>query len=348
MGTWIVTWRAHLNLIYLPSSVAKFYYLVRLVSIPIMTALPPIPPHIVRITAPLLLGDLWNWGLFGVLVVQTYVYSYNFSEDNRLLKILVYTVFVLETVQTALTGADLYYWFASGFGDMNHLASPFASNLDTPLIGSLVSAMVQYFCAYRVWALSNKQSRWFCLIICLCSTLNAVGGFTGGIYARIQGTFATSRILKNIAISWLSMNAFSDILIASAMLYYLTKRRKEMDGFFHNNAMVKVVRLTIETNVLTTSVGIVSLLLIFIFPHENWYTCPTAILGKLYSNTLLVSLNNRISIRSKVAGAQVINRNQGIAFAVTPRSDSSTDITYMESEQSSIADKFPGRLSGTV
>ena len=80
---------------------------------------------------------------------------------------IVYTVFILETLQTALSGADLYYWFASGYGDMNHLASPFASTFDIPLIESLVSAMVQFFYAYRVWALSNKQSRWFCLIICL-------------------------------------------------------------------------------------------------------------------------------------------------------------------------------------
>jgi hypothetical protein len=81
----------------------------------------------------------------------------------------VYTVFVLETVQTALSGADMYYWFASGYGDMNHLASPFASTFDIPLIESLVSGMVQFFYAYRVWMLSNKQSRWFCLLICLVS-----------------------------------------------------------------------------------------------------------------------------------------------------------------------------------
>jgi len=81
----------------------------------------------------------------------------------------VYTVFVLETVQTALSGADMYYWFASGYGDMKHLASPFASTFDIPLIESLVSGMVQFFYAYRVWMLSNKQSRWFCLLICLVS-----------------------------------------------------------------------------------------------------------------------------------------------------------------------------------
>ena len=80
---------------------------------------------------------------------------------------IVYTVFLLETLQTALTGADLYYWFASGYGDMNHLTSPFASPFDTPLMESMVSAMVQSFYAYRVWVLSNKQSRWFCLLILL-------------------------------------------------------------------------------------------------------------------------------------------------------------------------------------
>jgi hypothetical protein len=86
---------------------------------------------------------------------------------------IVYTVFLLETVQTALSGADLYYWFAAGFGDMNHLDTPFASPFDVPLIESLVSAMVQFFYAYRVWVLSNRQSRSFCLIICIVGRLQS-------------------------------------------------------------------------------------------------------------------------------------------------------------------------------
>ena len=65
-----------------------------------------------------------------------------------------------------------------------------------------------------------------------------------------------------------------------------------MDGLSHNDALVKVVRLTIETNILTSkstldsfcepegtiftlgflaSVGIVSLLLIAIFPVSDTY-----------------------------------------------------------------------------
>ncbi|KAF8486808.1 hypothetical protein DFH94DRAFT_700772 [Russula ochroleuca] len=91
---------------------------------------PPVPSNVAEIAAPLLFGILWNWTLFGVLVVQLYVYSYNFPEDRKLLKLLVYGIFLLETLQTALTGADLYYWFASGFGNMDHLLDPYASVFD--------------------------------------------------------------------------------------------------------------------------------------------------------------------------------------------------------------------------
>ncbi|KAH9064368.1 hypothetical protein EDB87DRAFT_1319046 [Lactarius vividus] len=55
--------------------------------------------------------------------------------------------------------------------------------------------------------------------------------------------------------------------------------------------------LAVETNILTTTIGIVALVIVAVYPDKNWYTCPTAIIGKLYSNTLLVSLNNRISLR---------------------------------------------------
>ena len=86
---------------------------------------------------------------------------------------LVYIVFLLETLQTALSGGDLYYWFISGFGDIRHLASPFASAFDVPIIESVVSLIVEIYFAYRIWMLSAKQSGWFCLLICLVGQSHA-------------------------------------------------------------------------------------------------------------------------------------------------------------------------------
>jgi hypothetical protein len=115
------------------------------------------------------------------------VYSYNFPRDKKLIKILgtgflydlyripsnrlyaVYGVFLLETLQTALSGADIYYWFVSGFGNMDHLTSPYASAFDVPIIGAVVSLTVQFFFAYRIWVLGKKESWWLSLLICLVS-----------------------------------------------------------------------------------------------------------------------------------------------------------------------------------
>ncbi|KAH9064355.1 hypothetical protein EDB87DRAFT_1762643 [Lactarius vividus] len=254
---------------------------------------PPIPPNVAEIAAPVLLGALWNWTLYGVLVVQTYVYSYNFPGDRTPVKLLVYSLFLVETVQTALSGTDLYYWFVSGFGKMDHLTAPYNSAFDIPIMGSIVALIVQSFFVYRIWVLSGRLS---CLVICLFSIVATVGGIYGGVYTHLHKQFASGRMLKILALTWVSGNALADGLIAGSLLFYLTRRCRE-GGNFSDHALSKVVRLTIETNVLTTTAGIVALLTIAIFPDKPWFTCPTAIFGKLYSNTLLVSLNNRISLR---------------------------------------------------
>ena len=72
-------------------------------------------------------------------------------------------------MQTALTGADLYYWFGSGFGNMDHLDAPYVSEFDVPIIGSIVSFTVQLFFVYRIWILSGRTSWFICLSICLVS-----------------------------------------------------------------------------------------------------------------------------------------------------------------------------------
>jgi hypothetical protein len=119
------------------------------------------------------------------------VYSYNFPRDSRRIKLLgtrisrliptrfsltkdfvVYSIFFLETVQTALSGADLYYWFAAGF-DKERLVAPFASPFDLQILEPVVSLSVQFFFVYRVRVLSRlseKQSRWLWVIICLVTS----------------------------------------------------------------------------------------------------------------------------------------------------------------------------------
>jgi hypothetical protein len=119
------------------------------------------------------------------------VHSYNFPDDRKLLKLLgtqnsleywrvlfnddsfiVYSIFLLETLQTALRGGDVYYWFVSGFGKVDHLQNPYASGFDNPIMGSIVTGTVQFFFAYRVWVLSDRRAWWYCVIIVVVSQLS--------------------------------------------------------------------------------------------------------------------------------------------------------------------------------
>ena len=70
-------------------------------------------------------------------------------------------------MQTGLSGADLYYWFASGFGNTGNLTAPFASFVDVQIMGSVVCLIVQFFFVYRIFVLSETRSWWLCVIICL-------------------------------------------------------------------------------------------------------------------------------------------------------------------------------------
>ncbi|KAI0287415.1 hypothetical protein BC826DRAFT_1108468 [Russula brevipes] len=344
---------------------------------------PPLPPNIEEIAAPLLLGGIWNWSLFGALVVQFYVYSYNFPGDKRFIKLL--GMDNSSPRATALSGADLYHWFVTGFGNIDRLTTPYASAFDVPIMGSVVSLSVQFFFAYRIWVLGKKESWWLCALICLFSIVDATAAFIGGTYTHVHGKFASGRVLKVLAMTWLIGNTVSDLLIAAAMLYHLAKR-KARDGHFSSHALVSIVRLTIETNMLTTAVGIISLLMVVIYPvSDSRALCTSArhiliealdanagkelvrvphvgareavraisalsppphhamrgltldpVLTDRYSNTLLVSLNNRISIRdTSVAHRGAVRSPAGMCpTSSTARSEATTDIVLMDIDKS--------------
>ncbi|KAI9446122.1 hypothetical protein H4582DRAFT_531261 [Lactarius indigo] len=255
------------------------------------------PEEITKIAAPLLFGPLVNWALYGVLSVQTYVYSYNFPNDRLLTKSLVYFVFALETTQTALTGADVYFWFVGGFGDFERLKNSHYAPIDIPLTSTVISLLVQMYFCYRIWTLTKNVS--LCGVITVTSVASAIGSAWGGFASVIVGKYAVSKAALYL---WSIPSAVADILIATAMTLLL-RRTRATEGLFSRFVLVRVVRVTIETNMLTASVAIASFVLYVAFPNEIYYTFTAGIIGKLYSNTLLVSLNNRIYFRDHVSGS---------------------------------------------
>ncbi|KAH9077829.1 hypothetical protein EDB83DRAFT_2514545 [Lactarius deliciosus] len=248
-------------------------------------------PEVIKLASPLLFGTIFNWVLYGVLFVQIYVYSYNFPKDGRSLKFLGLSLTLLggSTTQTALTGADVYYWFVAGFGKVEHLRNPHFAPVDVTILTTVVSFIVQgYFC-YRIWVL-NSRSSWICWIIAVAAVTQSIAAVWSSIKPIMLGKYV---VPKTVLYLWAISSALVDVLIAVAMTLLLRRASSNFSSF----VLIRVVRLTIETNILTAMLAITTLVLYVAFPNEIYYVYTVAIFGKMYSNTLLVSLNNRIYLR---------------------------------------------------
>jgi len=260
-----------------------------------MAAPPGIPPNIASIAAPTLIGSLVNYCLYGVLGVQVYIYHYSFPDDKLLLKCLVYSVVILETIQVCFNGADVFHWYAAGYGNLQMLNDVNFSPFDTPMLGAIVAFIVQLFFSYRIWTL-QKSYLPISVIIALISLVQLIGGIWGGAngfqikFLSLAGTKPRNTDM------WLIGGAIADILIAVTMTYLLLKARENTHAMSHS-IVTRIVRLTVQSNSLTAGMALLSLILYLGIPNQPYFTAPTLILGKLYSNTLLATFNHRIFLR---------------------------------------------------
>ncbi|KAH9066157.1 hypothetical protein EDB87DRAFT_690699 [Lactarius vividus] len=198
-----------------------------------MATSPLTSSDVTKLTAPLLFGPLFNWTLYGALCIQIYVYSYNFPDDKLSIKVLAaYFLFVLETVQTALTGADLYFWFVAGFGNVERLKDTHFAPIDIPIMTAVTSFFVQgYFC-YRIWML-NKRLLWFCWIIAIFTVTQSMGAIWGAVTSLTGNDFEVSKAPLYL---WSITSAMADIMIAVAMTLLLRRAR----GTFSNFVLIRV------------------------------------------------------------------------------------------------------------
>lgn len=258
----------------------------------------PIPDHLVRLTGPLLLGYLFNWGLFGALSVQVYNYHISFPNDSRISKGVVYGVYCAELAQTLIVTRDCFTTYAAGFGNFDALNSAQTIWLSAPIMIGLISCTVQLYYAYRVYVLSRNMV--LVLVICLFALLQCVGAIVQGVQLFRLGSLH-DLVHKGLisCIFWLAGSAVCDIIITCSMSFLLLRRDTKVEAT--RNLVVRLVRLIVETGVLTSTAAMVDLIVFLSLPNETYHTALTFSLAKLYSNSLLVLFNNRSYMKTSEA-----------------------------------------------
>ncbi|THV03796.1 hypothetical protein K435DRAFT_561720, partial [Dendrothele bispora CBS 962.96] len=234
-----------------------------------------------------ILGYLFNWGLFGVLNVQIYLYYLAFPNDRLLPKAVVYFVYILEAVQTILLTRDAFRVFGYGFGSTASLDEMAWIWFSVPIMSGIIGTTVQLFFAWRIYILSGRK--WYIPAgVSLVSIVGCGAAIWVGVYAKILNHFIVitfTSILINYVKVWLGSTALVDTIITSCMVYILTSSRT---GFTSTNSLLtKFVRLAVETAFVCSAVAIIELAMFVAFRNDSFYMCPARMLSKLYSNSLL-------------------------------------------------------------
>ncbi|KAI0794952.1 hypothetical protein C8Q75DRAFT_517786 [Abortiporus biennis] len=249
---------------------------------------------IVPFTGPLLIAHLFNWGLFGVLCVQTYLYYAAFPKDRWIPKAIVNGALLLEIVQIILSTREAFRTFGTHFGDLVQLDTIGLQWLTVPVFVVVIGAVSQCFYAWRIWILSRQ---WYLpavvLVFCL---MQSIAGLWGA--AITAGGQRFSEIIDEAAKPtgiWLGSTAVCDITIAFSMLYYLQRPNTSVKST--STLLSKIIRVTVETGLICAAFALADLILFLNFRYNNLHLPFCSSLGKLYSNSLLAVLNARIRIR---------------------------------------------------
>lgn len=237
----------------------------------------------------MLLGTFFNVILYGISVTQTYLYWNNFSrKDAWYISSFVAFLFVADTVHTGFTLAYIYNCLINHFGDGDFLSRADWLFATDPALTGIIGGTVQIFFAWRVKILTGNI--YLALTIVACSFASLLCGIATAIACGIVPAFVDFLKFKSVVTIWLAASSVSDILITCTLVFHLRKHRS---GFTSTDSQVdRIIRLTVQTGLLTAIWAFADMILYLLEPTA-WHLMFNFALSKLYTNSLMSSLNSR-------------------------------------------------------
>ncbi|KAH8831108.1 hypothetical protein DL96DRAFT_1677674 [Flagelloscypha sp. PMI_526] len=268
----------------------------------------------------LAIGFGFSCALFGVLTTQVWIYYRRFSHDTPFIMTMVGIIWVLELADQIFISHATYHYTVTLW------ANPIALLVDRAIwslilqqtFGTLVGTFVKAAFTMRVWRFSKKNwivtgaiSTVIVLQFGECKLLGfpvyvtklyfAVAGmlYTKQAFSIKQPMIASIPKLTTIATISLISGVCSDLLVALALAYYLSKLRTGYER--SDNLINSLVRYGISTGFLSSAISLATLLLYHFRPAKFEFIATFFVLSKVLDISLMSSLNTRKMANGRTA-----------------------------------------------
>lgn len=261
---------------------------------------------ITQLTGPWVIGVIWSSFLYGIFIVQLYIYVMLFPKDPLGIKLTMGLLFIVETIFTVVANIFAWQTDGSGWGNLEVLEYINGVEVSTGILVCVTQLIVQTFFTWRIWMLTRKL--WVVVVIECISVFSA--GCLIYLTAKLLEAPGTTRTflmlvttkLRTAVIIWLSSAAACDILIATAIVVQLWHAKNQAIDIRTAGVLNRLLIWTVETGTLTALMAVVDLAVFVSFPFDFYFYIFYFVIARVYANALVASLNSRAFVRKDRGG----------------------------------------------
>ncbi|KAJ7446108.1 hypothetical protein FB451DRAFT_1567931 [Mycena latifolia] len=234
---------------------------------------------------------------YGICVLQCYLYYRSYPKDSIYLKLTVGTLWTLDTLCTIMVGHSLYTYFVLNFGNLAADALiPWSFALENGLL-TLVTIIAQCFYAWQIWTVSMNASVTGVILLLAITSLGLGLYITVHLFRFPSVASIATRSFQSISAPVQGTAAACDITITIALIFYLRSRR--VSGIRTTEMIDTLILYAVCRGILTAITQIMFLVLNVGFPDRTFWQPFHQVVGKLYVNSILASLNVRKVVLGK-------------------------------------------------
>ncbi|KAJ6591538.1 hypothetical protein DFH09DRAFT_1137290 [Mycena vulgaris] len=233
--------------------------------------------------------------LYGAGILQFWMYIRKYhSQDSRVVKYLVIAVMICDTCQQALLSHAVYEYLVSSLGDPSILPSVVNTLMIELFFSCAIATMVQQFYCWRIYKIG--QSMLLAGAVSLVSWTSCAMLIVYSVKAVKLQLLSEVITLKTLSITANTLSAVADILISVVLVILLHSAKT---GFKRSTDLInRLMIFTFNTGLPTSICALVATICISAFPDTFLYIFFFLLLGRLYTNSILVTLNSREYIKS--------------------------------------------------
>ncbi|KAK0243657.1 hypothetical protein EDD85DRAFT_804791 [Armillaria nabsnona] len=248
-------------------------------------------------------GAMLSSLLFGITVLQVFIYYRDYPNDWRLFRYSVGILWVLDAFHLSLTMHAIYHYTVDSFGDYAALGNVVWSFKLQILVNVVIIVFVQSLYAVRLWKFGRHFHRflpWTVIFVVAC-------GFAVGVLL-VYKTYTITTFTGLASMNWAIDAAFAtstgiDFFISFAMCYYLHKSRSITEFSSTNSRLLVLMWFVLMSGLVTSACSTVALVTYIVLPNTLVFLGVEFLLTKLYVNSLLSMLNARKRLQGANTGS---------------------------------------------